>query len=114
MDDTKEDVSFLATTSQDNQRCTRLTGCKRAGCLTCNKTGTGTHHVQDLSQEFDTTGTHNVIRSRIASNAKMFKRSRWDDATKTQGMLKPMPIDKQSALVYMDSWQEFSQLDQPM
>ena len=30
----------------------------------------------------------------IASNAKMFKQSRWDDAAKTQGMLQTMPIDK--------------------
>ena len=37
----------------------RLTGCKKAECLTCNKTGTGTHHVQDLSQELERTVTHN-------------------------------------------------------
>ena len=59
MDDTEEDGSFPATTLQDNQRCTRLAGCKKAECLICNKTGIGTHHVRDLSQEFDRTGTHN-------------------------------------------------------
>ena len=59
MDDTKEDGSFPGTTPQDDQRCMRLTGCKKAECLTCNKPGTGTHHVQDLSQELDGTVTHN-------------------------------------------------------
>ena len=59
MDDTEEDGSFLATTPQDDQRCTRLTGCKNAECLTCNKTGTGTHHVRDFSQEKEGTVTHN-------------------------------------------------------
>ena len=59
MDDTEEEGSFLVTTLQDDQRCTRLTGCKKAECLTCNKSGTGTHHVWDLSQELDRTVTHN-------------------------------------------------------
>ena len=43
----------------------------------------------------------------IASNAKMFERSKWDDAAKTQGMLETMPLDKQSAYVHIDNWQEF-------
>ena len=59
MDDTEEAGSFPATTPQDEQRCTRLTSCKKAECLTCNKSGTGTHHVRDLSQELDGTVTHN-------------------------------------------------------
>ena len=59
MDNNEEDWSFPATTPQGKQRCTRLTGCKKAECLTCNKSGTGSHHVQDLSQELDGTVTHN-------------------------------------------------------
>ena len=43
----------------------------------------------------------------IASNAKMFECSKWDDAVKTQGMLQTMPLDKQSAYVHIDSWLEF-------
>ena len=42
-------------TPQGKQRCTRLTGCQKAECLTCNQSGTGTHHVRDLSQELGTT-----------------------------------------------------------
>ena len=37
----------------------------------------------------------------------MLKRSKWDATAKTQGMLQTMPIDKQSAFVHIDSWQEF-------
>ena len=59
MEDTEEALSFPATTPQDKQRCTRLTGSKKAECLTCNKSRTGTHHVRDLSQELDGTVTHN-------------------------------------------------------
>ena len=40
----------------------------------------------------------------IASIAKIFKRSRWDDAAKTQGILQTIPIEKQSAFVHIDSW----------
>ena len=59
MDNTGKDGSFPEVkTPQDDQRCTRLTGCKKAECLTCNKSGTGTHHVQDLSQELEGTVTH--------------------------------------------------------
>ena len=31
----------------------------KAECLTCNKSGTGTHHGRDLSQELNGTVTHN-------------------------------------------------------
>ena len=55
MDDTEEEGSFPAMTPLDDKKCTRLTGCKKAECFTCNKSGTGTHHVWDLSQELGTT-----------------------------------------------------------
>ena len=37
----------------------------------------------------------------------MFKRSKWDNAAKTQGMLQSMPLNKQSSFVHIDSWEEF-------
>ena len=37
----------------------------------------------------------------------MFKRSKWDNAAKTQGMLQSMPINKQSSFVHINSWEEF-------
>ena len=43
----------------------------------------------------------------LAANAKMFQRSKWDDAAKTQGMLQTMPTDKQSSFVHIDDWEEF-------
>ena len=55
MADTEEEGPFPATTPQGKQRCTRLTDCQKAECLTCNQSGTGTNHVQDLSQELGTT-----------------------------------------------------------
>ena len=45
----------------------------------------------------------------ISCNAKMFKRSKWDDAAKTQGMLQSMPLNKQSSFVHIDSWKEFKE-----
>ena len=54
MADTEEEGPFLAI-PQGKQRCTRLTDCQKADCLTCNQPGTGTNHVRNLSQELETT-----------------------------------------------------------
>ena len=37
----------------------------------------------------------------------MLESSKCDDKSKTLGMLQTMPLDKQSAFVHIDSWQEF-------
>ena len=55
MADTQEEGPFPATTPQDKQRCTRLTGCQKAECLTCNQPGTRTNHIRNLSQELGNT-----------------------------------------------------------
>ena len=57
MEDTEEEQPFPATTPQDDQRCTRTTGCQKTECLVCHPPGTGTNHVRNLSQELGTTPT---------------------------------------------------------
>ena len=57
MANTEEEQPFPATTPQDDQRCTRTTGCQKTECLVCHPPGTGTNHVRNLSQELGTTPT---------------------------------------------------------
>ena len=57
MADTEEEGPFPATTPQDEQRCTRTTGCQKAECLSCNQPGTKTNHIRNLSQELGTIPT---------------------------------------------------------
>ena len=57
MIDTEEDAALPASTPQDkaSRSCTRQTQCKKANCPICSEPIPGTHHVQDLSQELETT-----------------------------------------------------------